>query len=81
MSVATITVCVPTRPHAVPLCVRFLLFWPSEMEKYCWGRAALWCRGEAESSRSLASGKKKMEPRALETQPKMTSFWVGLNFF
>ena len=45
----------------------FLLFWPSDMEKYCQGRAALWRREEAKSSKSLTSGKKKMEPRAPKT--------------
>ena len=37
--------------------------------------------GVGESRRSPVLGKKKREPRALETQPKTTSFWVGLNFF
>ena len=51
------------------------------MEKYCRGRAALRCWRESKSSRSPASGKKKMEPRAPEIQHKTTSFWVGLDFF
>ena len=35
-----------------------------------------------EQQRPASSGKKKMEPKAPETtQPKTTSFWVGLIFF
>ena len=55
----------------------FFLFWPSKMEKSC-GPTASRRGGEQQKP---ASEKKKMEPRAPETQPKMTSFWVGLFFF
>ena len=47
------------------------------MEKSCGAVASR--RGEEQQK--LASGKKKMEPRALETQPKTMSYWLGLFFF
>ena len=57
----------------------FFLFWLSKMEKSC--NAAASRRG-GEQQRPASSVKKKMELRAPETtQPKTTSFWVGLIFF
>ena len=53
----------------------FLAVGNGEMLSEKRGAAASW-RG-----RSPASGKKKREPRALETQPKTTSFWGSFFFF
>ena len=55
----------------------FLLFWPSKMEKSCGTVAS----GRGGEQQKLASGKKKMEPRAHETNPKRHRFGWSYFFF
>ena len=65
----------PSYPLSFFFFFAFLAVGNGEMLSEKRGAAASW-RG-----RSPASRKKKREPRALETQPKTTSFWGSFFFF